>query len=111
MENRISQFVVLLFLAFEGCYSGWTENGGYIGVYPGGCAVQSDCPSDERCMHSVDETICPFKHENLCRCTLGCEIDKQIVRYEQWRPLPGKGFCKCVNSITNESYCTDHIDL
>lgn len=31
----------------------------------------SDCPSDERCMHSVDETICPFKHENLCRCTLG----------------------------------------
>lgn len=93
------------------CFCGWTEDGGYIGLYPGGCAVQSDCPSDERCMHSLEETICPPNHENLCRCTLGCEVESRIIRYEQWRPIPGKGFCKCLNSATNNSYCSKNMDL
>lgn len=103
--------VLLISMNSGFCFCSWTEDGGYVGLYPGGCAVQSDCPSDERCMHSVEETICPQNHENLCRCTLGCEVDSHIIRYEQWRPVPGKGFCKCLNSATNKSYCLKNMDL
>lgn len=103
--------VLLISINSGFCFCSWTEDGGYIGLYPGGCAVQSDCPSDERCMHSVEETICPQNHENLCRCTLGCEVDNHIIRYEQWKPVPGKGFCKCLNSATNNSYCSKNMDL
>uniref|UniRef100_K1QS51 Uncharacterized protein n=1 Tax=Magallana gigas TaxID=29159 RepID=K1QS51_MAGGI len=62
--------ILFIFMNSGLCFCGWTEDGDYIGLYPGGCAVQSDCPSDERCMHSLEETICPPSHENLCRCTL-----------------------------------------
>ncbi|XP_062615335.1 uncharacterized protein LOC134277080 [Saccostrea cucullata] len=110
-KGKYFLYFLLHMFSFSTCKCGWTEDGGYIGLYPGGCTVKSDCPMEERCMHSVEETICPSDHQNLCRCTLGCEIDNLIVRYEQWRPIPGKGFCKCINSFTNESNCVEHLDL
>lgn len=42
-----------------------------------------------------------LKFYHLFSITVGYEVDSHIIRYEQWRPVPGKGFCKCLNSATN----------
>ncbi|KAK3092049.1 hypothetical protein FSP39_024720 [Pinctada imbricata] len=84
------------------CEGGWTSDGGYIGAYPGGCATTSECPPYEMCMHIVEETICPYDHQNLCRCTLGCEFKNLVLRFEQWRPVEGHGMCLCESPLKNK---------
>lgn len=42
-----------------------------------------------------------LKFYHVFSITVGCEVDNHIIRYEQWKPVPGKGFCKCLNSATN----------
>lgn len=71
-------------------------------------------PLSKACCYSVVVKLASFTDLSECRCRnlklnfklvfdviVGCEIDSRIIRYEQWRPIPGKGFCKCLNSATN----------
>lgn len=67
-------------------------------------------PLSKACCYSVVVKLASFTDLSECRnlqlnfkllFDVGCEVESRIIRYEQWRPIPGKGFCKCLNSATN----------
>ncbi|XP_033754202.1 uncharacterized protein LOC117337352 [Pecten maximus] len=100
--------VTLLCLCIHMALAGWTIDGGYEGAYPGGCTkLRGECPQFEHCIH--DEEECR-PGSNKCRCMYGCVLDGHYLRYEQWRSLPNRGICMCLNPTKNETKCVHHLD-